>query len=89
MMMRRLSIRVLWFLSFGIAPALAQPATPSSEKVTVNSLLAQDYAIAGTVSVPSGGAGLFMRKATKLYFCFLTETSQSATVSTDYCKPVE
>ncbi|MBR1225598.1 hypothetical protein JQ629_19020 [Bradyrhizobium sp. AUGA SZCCT0222] len=55
----------------------------------MSSLLAQDYAIAGTSATPSGGAGLFLRKGAKLYFCFVSETRQSATVSTEYCKPVE
>ena len=82
--MRSVSIRVVCIMTAGLAPALAQ-----SEKVTVSSLLAQDYAIAGTVSVPSGGGGLYLRKAAKLYFCFLSETPKSATVSTQYCKPVE
>ena len=81
--MRSVSICVVFIMTAGLAPALAQ-----SEKITVSSLLAQDYAIAGTVSVPSGG-GLYLRKAAKLYFCFLSETPKSATVSTQYCKPVE
>jgi hypothetical protein len=85
----RLSISVFLSLALGIAPALAQSATPSPEQITVSALLAQDYAIAGTLSVPSGGAGLFMRKGASLYFCFLTETPTSAAVSTRYCKPVE
>ena len=82
--MYRASIRLVVITIGGLAPAFAQ-----SEKVTVSSLLAQDYAIAGTVSVPSGGGGLYLRKAAKLYFCFLTETPTSATVATQYCKPVE
>ena len=79
----RNSICVL-LLAFGAAPALAQ-----ADKVTVSSLLAQDYAIAGTSAPPSGGAGLFLRKGAKLYFCFVSESRQSATVATEYCKPVE
>jgi hypothetical protein len=82
--MRKVSIRVALIMTAGLAPASAQ-----SDKVTVSSLLALDYTIAGTLSVPSGGAGLFMRKEAKLYFCFLTETPTSATVATQYCKPVE
>ena len=76
----------LVLLAIGAAPALAQTA---AEKITVSSLLAQDYAIAGTSAPASGGAGLFLRKGAKLYFCFVSETRQSATVSTEYCKPVE
>jgi len=67
--MGRLSISVFWCLVvLGIAPALAQSAAPSFEKITVSSPLAQDYAIAGTLSVPSGGAGLFMRKGRQPLF---------------------
>jgi hypothetical protein len=76
----------LVLLAFGAAPALAQTA---AEKVTVSSLLAQDYAIAGSSVPPGGGAALFLRKGAKLYFCFVSETRQSATVATEYCKPVE
>lgn len=81
------SIGLAGVLAFGSSTALAQ--TAPVEKITVSSLLAQDYAIAGTTAVPSGGAALFLRKGAKLYFCFVTETRQSATVSTEYCKPVE
>lgn len=59
-MMRSLSINLLCFLTAGVAPVLAQSATPPS--ATVSSLLASGYAIAGTVSVPSGGGGLYLRK---------------------------
>ena len=88
-MMCRASISTLGFLTLAVAPALAQSTAPSPVNMTVSSLLAQGYAIAGTVSAPSGGAGLFMRKDTSLYFCFLSETPKSQTVSTEYCKPVE
>jgi len=72
----------------GIVPALPQAMRPS-EKTTVGTLLAQDYAIVGTTSSSSGGAGLFLRKGSLLYFCFVTETPQSPKVTTNYCKPVE
>jgi hypothetical protein len=36
--------------------AIPAAAQTSSGKVTVSSLLAQDYQIAGSVGVPSGGA---------------------------------
>ena len=79
-------ICLISLLAFSATPALAQ-ATP--EKVTVSSLLAQDYAIAGAAAPGNGGAALFLRKGARLYFCFVSETRQSATVSTEYCKPVE
>lgn len=68
------------------SPASAQSA---GDKVTVTSLLHQGYAVAGTVSSPAGGAGLLLRNDAKLYFCFVAETPQSATVETRYCKPVD
>ena len=87
--MRQLSTLVILCLVAGAPPVLAQSASSPSENITVSSLLAQDYAIVGTVAVPSGGGGLYMRKANKLYFCFVTETPQSATLSTRYCKAVD
>lgn len=81
----RNTICIVW-LAFGATPTLAQTA---AAKITVGSLLAQDYAIAGTSATAGGGAGLFLRKGAKLYFCFVAETRESATVSTEYCKPVE
>jgi len=87
-MIRRIPI-VFSCLMLATTSALSQSGGTSSEKITVSSLLGQDYVIAGTLSVPSGGAGLFMRKDKMLYFCFATETPQSAKVSTKYCKPVE
>src|SRR5207245_2285241 len=41
------------------------------------------------VTQTSAGAGLFMRKADKMYACFASETPTSPTISTRYCKPVE
>ena len=82
-------MKLLLLLQCALLSATSLLAQTAAEKVTVSSLLAQDYAIAGTSATPSGGAGLFLRKGAKLYFCFVSETRQSATVSTEYCKPVE
>jgi hypothetical protein len=76
----------LLILHMTATPAAAQTA---SGKITVSSLLGQDFVIAGTTAVPSGGLGLLLRKAKKVYFCYLTETEGSAAVVTQYCKPVE
>jgi len=87
-MTRRLPI-IVSCVVLGTSPTLAQSGSTSPEKITVGSLLGQDYAIVGTVQVPSGGVGLFMRKTNTLYACFVSETPQSAKLSTRYCKPVE
>jgi hypothetical protein len=67
--------------------ALAGVAS-AQEKVTVQGLLKDRYLIVGTVP-SSAGPGLFLRKRDKLYLCFVAETPNSATVATQYCKPVE
>ncbi|MBI5265197.1 MAG: hypothetical protein HY852_25670 [Bradyrhizobium sp.] len=71
------------------ASAGAAFAQAAAEKVTLSSLLAKDYAIAGAISTASNLPGLFLRKGSSLYLCFIAETKQSATVATQYCKPVE
>jgi hypothetical protein len=73
-----------------MAAALAVLATPAlgAENVTVESLLAQDYVVVGTITSPIG-PGLFLQEKQKLYLCFVSETPQSAAVTTRYCKPVK
>ncbi len=63
-------------------PALAD------DPMTVASLLKQGYDVVG-VTPSSIGAGIYLRKADKLVACFASETPNSATISTRYCKPVE
>lgn len=60
-----------------------------AKKLTVKALLAQDYAIVGTTSAHPGGVGLLLKKNQSLYFCYVSETPNSAAVHTEYCKPVE
>lgn len=64
------------------APTFADPA-PS-----VQSLLKQHFDVVGSVS-SAIGPGLFLRKNNELFLCFVAETPQSKTVTTQYCKPVE
>ncbi len=64
------------------APSIAEPA-PS-----VQSLLKQHFNVVGSVS-SAIGPGLFLRKNNELFLCFVSETPQSTTVTTQYCKPVE
>jgi heme/copper-type cytochrome/quinol oxidase subunit 1 len=72
-----------------VAAFLAVLATPALAAETVQSLLAQDYAVVGTTSPAGGGAGLLLQKKDKLFFCFVAETPNSPTVATRYCKPVQ
>jgi hypothetical protein len=55
---------------------------------TVQSLLKQEFAIVGTILSKADG-GLYLQKKDRLFFCLVSETPQSKTVSTRYCKPVE
>jgi hypothetical protein len=71
-----------------IAAPLLQTAV-AEESVTVQSLLAQQFAIVGAATSPAGGALLFLQKQQQLYLCFITETPQSVAVTTRYCKPVQ
>jgi len=89
MEMKTVSIGIAALVLLGTTnQTTAQTPTPA-ERITVNSLLNQGYDLAGTISTASGGPGLFLRKGARLYFCFVSETPQSATVTTRYCKPIE
>jgi hypothetical protein len=70
-----------------LALAAAQTAV-SAQTMTVQSLMADGYTIAGVSQPPSGGAGIFLQKGNALVFCFVAETPNSPTVATKYCKPV-
>jgi hypothetical protein len=76
--------------AISVAALLAVLATPAvaAESVTVESLLAQDYVVVGTMASPIG-PGLFLQEKQKLYLCFVSETPQSVAVTTRYCKPVK
>jgi hypothetical protein len=65
--------------------AFAQQQQPT---VTVDSLLKQEYDIAGVIP-SSAGPGMFLRKGDKMYFCVVAETERSPAVATRYCKPVQ
>jgi len=79
--MRR-ALLIAAVLLLGASVAEAQQA------VTVKSLLAQDFAIVGTIP-SSAGPGVFLQKKDKLFLCFVAETPSSTAVATRYCKPVE
>jgi hypothetical protein len=60
----------------------------AQEAVTVQSLLAQEFAVVGTIVSPAG-PGVFLQKKDKLFLCFVAETPTSTAVTTRYCKPVQ
>jgi hypothetical protein len=69
-------------LPLGVTAAQAQ------QPVTVKSLLAQEFAVVGTITNAAGG-GVYLQKKGKLFFCNVTETPTSTTLAARYCKPVE
>jgi len=62
-------------------------AAHGGDPITVYSLLSQGFDVVGVIRT-SAGPGLFMRKADKLFACFVSETTTSPTITTRYCKPV-
>ncbi len=69
-----------------VLAALVTPAV-AAETTTVQSLLAQDFVVVGTMASPIG-PGRFLQKKDKLFLCFVAETEKSPSVATRYCKPV-
>jgi len=63
--------------------------TPVDPAVTVSALMKEGYELVSTIRTTAGSPGLFLRKGTSLYLCFVAETPRSKTVATQYCKPVE
>jgi hypothetical protein len=61
----------------------------SAQTVNVQSLMDDGYTVAGVFSSPAGGAGVFLHKGNALVFCFVAEKPGSASVDTQYCKPVK
>jgi hypothetical protein len=74
--------------AISLASVLAALATPAVAAETVQSLLAQDFQVVGTMASQIG-PGLFLQKKDKLFLCFVAETEKSTTVATRYCKPVQ
>jgi hypothetical protein len=60
----------------------------AEEIATVQSLIKQGFDIVGTTAPRDGGGGVYLQKNDQLFFCFVTETPRSPTVTTRYCKPV-
>ena len=71
-----------------IAVALSAFASSAfAQQETVASLLKDGFTLASTMMTPAG-AGLFLVKGDKLFFCVAAETPKSPDVATRYCKPV-
>lgn len=80
------STRIAVFL--GLIVALPGAAT-AAETATVQSLLKQEFTVVGAIFNPAAGGGLYLQKKDLLFFCLVSETPQSLTVTTRYCKPVQ
>jgi predicted Kef-type K+ transport protein len=66
---------------------LAFASAAMAQKLTVQSLLADGYAVVG-VMPSNAGPGIFLSKGQSLIVCFAAETPKSEAVETRYCKPV-
>jgi hypothetical protein len=88
--MRTISFAIAGLVLLGtMQQTTAQTPAAPADRTTVSSLMNQGYDLVGTIETQSRAPGLFLRKGTKLVLCFISETPQSKTVSTQYCKPVE
>ena len=67
---------------------LASTCARADDAITLSALLHQGYDTVGVIQT-SAGAGIFLRKADKMYACFAAETPTSPTIATRYCKPLE
>ena len=56
--------------------------------MNVQSLMGDGYTVAGVVTSPAG-PGVFLQKGNALIVCFVAEKPGSASVDTQYCKPVK
>jgi len=60
----------------------------SAQTMNVQSLMGDGYTVAGVVTSPAG-PGVFLQKDNALVVCFVAEKPGSASVDTQYCKPVK
>ena len=67
----------------------ATQAAVLAQTMNVQSLMGAGYTVTDVASPPAGGAGLFLQKGNMLVFCFVTEKPGSASLDTQYCKPVK
>jgi hypothetical protein len=81
-MTRNLMLMIAFLLS-------ASQVTASAENMTVQSLLNDGYTVAGVITTKVGLPGVFLQNGHALVVCFVSETPDSATIATQYCKPVK
>ena len=62
--------------------------TASARNRTVQSLMNEGYTVAGVITSPAG-PGVFLQKGNVLLVRFVAEKPGSATLATQYCKPVK
>jgi hypothetical protein len=66
----------------------ASEITASAQNMPVQSLMNEGDTVAGVMTSPAG-PGVFLQKGNVLLVCFDAEKPGSATVATQYCKPVK
>jgi hypothetical protein len=71
-----------------LALAAMQTAV-SAQTVNVQSLIGEGYTVAGVNTSVTGGGGVYLQKSKTLVYCYVTEKSGSASIDTQYCKPVK
>ncbi len=71
----------------GLLLALS-PTGVSAQLLTVQALMNDGYTVAGVIA-SAVGPGVFLQKGNALLVCFVSEKPGSATVATQYCKPVK
>ena len=76
-------------LGGGMLIASHVAASAQNQKMSVQSLLNDGYAIAGITTSQTGGGLVYLQKGKTLMLCFVTETPSSAAVDSQYCKPVK
>ena len=67
---------------------IATQMAVSAQTMNVQSLMGDGYTAAGVVASPAG-PGIFLQKGKALVGCFVAEKPGSASVDTQYCKPVK
>jgi hypothetical protein len=75
-------------IAAALLAAMAVNGAKAQEGVTVAGLLKDGYEVKG-VFPSNAGPGLVLEKGSKVVICFVAEKPKSATVATEYCKPVE
>jgi hypothetical protein len=80
-------MKLLKAIALSVVTCAFSGTAMSDEQITVQSLLAKQFATVGAVTSPVG-PGLFLQKGDQLFLCFVSETPNSQAVSTRYCKPV-